>query len=68
METFVDDIGSFPLPAGIKREDYAKAYEMARDAIIKGEDPYKDTFVEKTFCTTVVDSFKQKACFRLRCS
>ncbi len=60
METFVDDIGSFPLPAGIKREDYAKAYEMARDAIIKGQDPYKDTFVEKTFCTTVVDSFRKK--------
>src|SRR4030043_1104299 len=60
METYVDDIGSFPLPVGIKREDYAKAYELARDAIIKGQDPYKDEFVEKTFCTTVVDSFKKK--------
>jgi 5-methyltetrahydropteroyltriglutamate--homocysteine methyltransferase len=60
METFVDDIGSFPLPAGIKREDYARAYELARDAIIKGKDPYKDDFVEKTFCSTVVDSFKKK--------
>ncbi len=49
METYVDDIGSFPLPAGIKRDDYAKAYEAARDAIIKGDDPYKDPFVEKTF-------------------
>lgn len=60
METFVDDIGSFPLPAGIKRDDYAKAYEMARDAIIKGQDPYQDEFIEKTFCKTVVDSFKKK--------
>ena len=60
METYVDDIGSFPLPAGIKREDYAKAYELARDAIIKGLDPYDDNFVRETFCKVVVDSFKVK--------
>ncbi len=60
MDTLVDDIGSFPLPAGIKRDDYAKAYEAARDAIIKGNDPYKDPFVERTFCNTVADSFRKK--------
>ena len=40
METFVDDIGSFPLPVGIKRDDYAKAYEMARDMLNQGQNPY----------------------------
>jgi 5-methyltetrahydropteroyltriglutamate--homocysteine methyltransferase len=61
METLVDDIGSFPLPATIKRDDYARAYELARDAITTGQDPYKDPFVERTFCQTVVASFKVKA-------
>ncbi len=60
METLVDDIGSFPLPAGIKREQYAKAYEQARELIIKKQDPFKDKFVEKNFCTIVVESFKKK--------
>jgi 5-methyltetrahydropteroyltriglutamate--homocysteine methyltransferase len=60
METYVDDIGSFPLPAGIKRENYAKAYEMAKDALIKGQDPYDDPFVRETFCKVVVESFKVK--------
>jgi 5-methyltetrahydropteroyltriglutamate--homocysteine methyltransferase len=60
MQTYVDDIGSFPLPAGIRRDDYAKAYIQARDMIIKGQDPYSDPNVEKTFCQTVVDSFRQK--------
>ena len=60
METLVDDIGSFPLPAGIKRDDYARAYELAREAIIKGQDPTKMSLCKKTFCTIVVDSFKKK--------
>jgi 5-methyltetrahydropteroyltriglutamate--homocysteine methyltransferase len=61
METQVDDIGSFPLPAGIKRDDYAKAYEAARDAITSGQDPYRDPFIEKIFCQTVTESFRKKA-------
>jgi 5-methyltetrahydropteroyltriglutamate--homocysteine methyltransferase len=60
MDTLVDDIGSFPLPADIKRDDYARAYELAREAIIKGKNPAEDPFVEKTFCATVVDSFRKK--------
>ena len=47
MDTLVDDIGSFPLPAGIKRETYSRAYELAREAIIKGKDPSKDEFTSK---------------------
>jgi 5-methyltetrahydropteroyltriglutamate--homocysteine methyltransferase len=60
MDTLVDDVGSFPLPAGIKREQYDKAYELAREAIIEGQDPSIDPFVQKTFCEVVVESFKKK--------
>lgn len=60
MDTQVDDIGSFPLPAGIRRDDYARAYQQARELIEKGEDPFKDEFIEKIFCSTVVESFKVK--------
>jgi 5-methyltetrahydropteroyltriglutamate--homocysteine methyltransferase len=60
METLVDDIGSFPLPAGIGRETYSRAYELAREAIIKGKDPSKDDFIQKNFCSVVVDSFRKK--------
>jgi len=60
METLVDDIGSFPLPAGMKRDDYARAYELAREAIIKGQNPSNDEFIQKTFCETVVESFRRK--------
>ncbi|MCW3983841.1 MAG: hypothetical protein NWE96_07575 [Candidatus Bathyarchaeota archaeon] len=56
----MDDIGSFPLPAGIKRDDYTKAYEAAREAITKGQDPTSSQFVKKTFYDTVVESFKKK--------
>ena len=60
METLVDDIGSFPLPAHIKREDYAKAYQLARETIINHKDPAEDEFVKKIFYDTVVASFKKK--------
>jgi 5-methyltetrahydropteroyltriglutamate--homocysteine methyltransferase len=60
METLVDDIGSFPLPNGIKRENYSRAYESAREAITKGEDPSKDEFVQKNFIEVVLDSFRKK--------
>ncbi len=60
METLVDDIGSFPLPAGIKRETFASAYEAAREAIINGQDPFKDEFTKTNFCDPVVETFKKK--------
>jgi 5-methyltetrahydropteroyltriglutamate--homocysteine methyltransferase len=60
MDTLVDDIGSFPLPIGIKREEYAKAYEAARQAIINHQDPSKDEFIQKNFYSIVVESFKIK--------
>ncbi|MDR0373225.1 MAG: hypothetical protein LBI79_06690 [Nitrososphaerota archaeon] len=60
MDTLIDDIGSFPLPEGVKRDDYAKAYELAREAIIRGQKPSDDGFVERTFCSVVIESFKKK--------
>ena len=60
MDTLVDDIGSFPLPANIKRETYAEAYELAREAIINGKDPLKDEFTLQNFCSVVIDSFRTK--------
>ncbi len=60
MDTLVDDIGSFPLPANVKRETYSRVYELAREAIINGKDPAKDEFTLKNFCEVVVDSFRTK--------
>jgi len=60
MDTLVDDIGSFPLPAGMIREEYARAYEAARQAIINHQDPSKDELIKKNFCSIVVESFKAK--------
>jgi len=60
METLVDDIGSFPLPTAIKRDDYARAYELAREVIINHQDPSKDEFIQSNFYNVVVESFKKK--------
>ncbi len=60
MDTLVDDVGSFPLPDGIKRETYANAYEQARQAIINHEDLTNDEFIQKNFYSILVDSFKTK--------
>ncbi len=60
METLIDDIGSFPLPPSVDRETFNKAYELAREAILKGTDVRKDEFLLKNFWKVTVDSFKLK--------
>jgi 5-methyltetrahydropteroyltriglutamate--homocysteine methyltransferase len=60
METLVDDVGSFPLPDRIKKDDYAKAYQLAREAIIEGKDLAIDEFIQKNFYSVVIESFKKK--------
>ncbi len=60
METLVDDIGSFPLPFGVGRESFGKAYQLAREAISQGKDITKDAFLQSNFCKIVLDSFKKK--------
>jgi 5-methyltetrahydropteroyltriglutamate--homocysteine methyltransferase len=60
MDTLVDDIGSFPLPTGIKREIFSRAYELARESILEGKDITKDDFLQENFCKVVLDSFRKK--------
>jgi len=60
MDTVVDDIGSFPLPASVNRETFNKAYQLAREAIADGRDVRKDEFLLKNFCEVTLDSFKKK--------
>lgn len=60
METLVDDIGSFPLPADTGRDNYGKAYELAREAILQGKDISKDDFLQRHFCDVVLGSFRIK--------
>ena len=60
MQALVDDIGSFPLPTQIKRDDFGKAYEAARELIGKGSDPSADEFIQKNFYSVVVESFEKK--------
>jgi len=60
MDTLVDDAGSFPLPLGVNRETFDKAYQLARDAIVNGRDIRKDDFLLENFCAVTLDSFKKK--------
>lgn len=60
METIVDDVGSFPLPPHVQREQFEKAYVQARQAMNIGKDPRKDDFLSENFCQVVLDSFRKK--------
>jgi len=56
----VDDVGSFPLAPNVNKETFSVAYKLARTAAINGENLRTDAFLEKNFCTVVLDSFKLK--------
>jgi 5-methyltetrahydropteroyltriglutamate--homocysteine methyltransferase len=60
MDTSVDDIGSFPLPTGVNRETFNKAYQLAREALVDGRDVRKDEFILKKFCEVTLDAFRKK--------
>ena len=60
MDTLVDDVGSFPLPPGVARDSYSKAYQFAREAILQGKDITKDDYLQTNFCKVVLDSFRKK--------
>lgn len=60
MGTFIDDIGSYPLPLGVDRETYNKAYCSARKAMTAGRDFREDEFIRDNFCNVTINSFKRK--------
>ena len=60
METIVDDVGSFPLPPHVRKDQFEKAYTQTRQAMSTGKDPRKDEFLSENFCQVVLDSFRKK--------
>jgi 5-methyltetrahydropteroyltriglutamate--homocysteine methyltransferase len=60
MDTLVDDIGSFPLPEGIKREKFSEAYKQARTAAQNRQDLTQDPFINQNFSRVILDSFRRK--------
>ena len=60
MNTLVDDVGSFPLPAQIDKGSFDKAYVQTRQAISTGKDIRNDKFLFSNFCEVITDSFAKK--------
>jgi 5-methyltetrahydropteroyltriglutamate--homocysteine methyltransferase len=60
MDTLVDDIGSFPLPEGVKRENFSEAYKLARIAAQNRQDLTQDAFINTHFCRVILNSFRRK--------
>jgi 5-methyltetrahydropteroyltriglutamate--homocysteine methyltransferase len=60
MGTIIDDVGSFPLPPQVNRCTFNRAYCLARQAMINGQDVRKDEFLQNNFCQVVIDSFTKK--------
>jgi len=58
--TFIDDIGSFPLPLTADRQTYDATYRLACDALTNGKDITQDEFIQKSFCEVTVNSFRAK--------
>lgn len=60
MPTQVDDVGSYPLPRGVDRNAFGKAYRTAREDFLNGKDPRKDQFANDNFCDVTIEAFRQK--------
>jgi 5-methyltetrahydropteroyltriglutamate--homocysteine methyltransferase len=60
MNVLVDDVGSFPLPAYVKKQTFDGAYVLARKAMIDGKEITKNEFLKKNFRRVVIDSFRKK--------
>lgn len=60
MEPVVDDVGSFPLPSTISREQFERAYALARKALDEGKGIREDEFLLKNFYNVIIDSFRKK--------
>lgn len=59
MALLVDDIGSFPLPNGVNRENFSAAYHAARETL-KNRQPIEDPLVQKNFSEVILESFRKK--------
>jgi 5-methyltetrahydropteroyltriglutamate--homocysteine methyltransferase len=60
MNVIVDDVGSFPLPSAVDRNMFNRAYALARQMMVKGEDVRKDEFLLHNFYEVIIDSFRKK--------
>jgi 5-methyltetrahydropteroyltriglutamate--homocysteine methyltransferase len=57
---YVDDVGSFPLPKGITKEDFAEAYPKAQKAFAEGKDLTEDSTLRDIFYKAVASSLGSK--------
>ncbi len=58
-----DDVGSFPIPKGLNREDITKAASLTHRMLVKGthlQSLRKNKFINSKFLLPVLDSFQQK--------
>jgi len=60
MDTLVDDVGSFPLPAAVESATFSYAYRRAREAMANGRGIREDAFLWENFGRVTLDAFKQK--------
>ncbi len=56
----VDDVGSFPLPEGVNRNEFQDIYPKAQTAFAEGNDLTLDPLLNERFCKVVESSFKLK--------
>jgi 5-methyltetrahydropteroyltriglutamate--homocysteine methyltransferase len=60
MSTLIDDVGSFPLPPNMNRENFNKAYQRAREVILSGKSLRADAFAWENFGKVTFDAFVKK--------
>jgi 5-methyltetrahydropteroyltriglutamate--homocysteine methyltransferase len=60
MAVLVDDVGSFPLPLRVGRKLFDEAYVRARRAIGAGKGIATDSFLQESFYSVVIESFRMK--------
>ena len=59
-KVLIDDIGSFPLPRGITREEYARIYPEVQSEVAEGGDLTQTADYNEIFYKTVAASFRSK--------
>ncbi len=59
-DMLVDDVGSFPLPKEVNRDEFQEIYPEAQKAFANGVDLTLDPLLNERFCKVVESSFKLK--------